>query len=258
MKEFSDLGSLLTDIAHRKSRAGETRFGRSPGGAGAPRELYLAGCAQVAEAFTDLGFAYFKTGPRFRRKEKDLSYQVSFQSSHNNVAGEYVALWVHATVHSKSLNDWRKAHPFPGSVVHDYVAGGQIGNLAAKPSWLEWNLATEFSQQVASAIATIESLALPYFTAFADTPRFLERATAGEIPGMTVERRVECLLALSGQDSAEQAMRNFFAVRPDLLPEYHNWLKRYSEEGVPVYSHMGYAKDLAKMTVAFQLQAPAA
>src|SRR5262245_46090050 len=110
MKKLTGLGAVIADIAHRKARAAKARFQKTPPGTEAPREIYERGCATVAAAFVAEGFRFAPSGPHATRASGDLTHHITFQSSRNNVAGEHVALWVHAHVSSKRLRGWYRQH----------------------------------------------------------------------------------------------------------------------------------------------------
>src|SRR5262249_26533332 len=184
MKKFEDIGGVSFDIALRKKRAGETRFGRSDSSAEKPKDVFRAGCAEIAGQFN--GFVFSKSKHTAKRKRGDLTDEIWFQSSHNNVAGEYVAVWIHAGVQSLRIKEWRAAHPYPGSIVPDRIAGDQIGNLRAKPAWLEWNLAHNRDKQIASAVETIRELVLPFFRRFDDLDALASVLAREEIPGFSI------------------------------------------------------------------------
>jgi hypothetical protein len=139
-KETRSIADLVADVAYRKRRAAQVRFAGTSPGQESPRDVYLAACASIG-AYLDesFGFKYSKSGPHARRRSGDFTFQISFQSDRNNVAGERVGLWIHGNVWSSRLKKWRESqpllHPF------DYVAGGQFGNLQLNHCWLDWDLA---------------------------------------------------------------------------------------------------------------------
>ena len=90
----------------------DKQFGRAPAGGEAPREVYAAACQAIADALASDGFEYVRSKATLKRKTSDFGFYISFQSSHNNVAGELVRLWIHAGVTSQALKAWR-ATPKP-------------------------------------------------------------------------------------------------------------------------------------------------
>jgi hypothetical protein len=155
-----------------------------------PRDLFLAACTEIAESLSPLGFKFAKSGPHAQRKDGDFTYRVSFQSSHKNVPGQYVALWIHATALSKRLAEWRASQPHAVGV-GDGVAGGQIGNLVRPHGWRDWNLAGSIMRAViADATSTVRSIALPYFERFADIPSLCDCFSVRSCPRSRSARHI--------------------------------------------------------------------
>ncbi|HVW35971.1 MAG TPA: hypothetical protein VHB99_01660, partial [Pirellulales bacterium] len=112
-KEIRSIADFFADTAYRKHRAAQARFAGTPPGQESPRDVYVAACASIGSYFEEsFGFKYSKSGPHARRPSGDFTFQISFQSSRNNVAGEHVALWIHGTVLSSRIKKWRKSQPF--------------------------------------------------------------------------------------------------------------------------------------------------
>jgi hypothetical protein len=221
-----------------------------------PRDLFLAACTEIAESLSPLGFKFAKSGPHAQRKDGDFTYRVSFQSSHKNVPGQYVALWIHATVLSKRLAEWRASQPHAVGV-GDGVAGGQIGNLVRPHGWRDWNLAGSIMRAViADATSTVRSIALPYFERFADIPSLCALLQREELPAMETARAIEFLLCFADHASADTALSAFFRARPDLLADYHTHLQEFRQSGLPKVCCTGFAYELAFATVAYGLTPP--
>ncbi len=221
-----------------------------------PRELYLAACTEIAESLSPLGFKFAKSGPHAQRKDGEFTYRISFQSSHKNIPDHYVALWIHATVSSKRLADWR-ASQVRTLGVGDGVAGGQIGNLVRPHGWRDWNLALSSKAAViADATATIHSIALPYFDQFTDIPRLCALVQRETLPGMEIVQAIEFLLCFADRLAADAALVGFFQSRPDLLSQYRTHLREFQEQGLPRVRRTGFAYELAFATVAYGLTSP--
>ena len=203
------LPEILSEIADRKERAAEVRFGRANVSGEAPRDVYLAGCRSIADALAPDGFTYAKSSQTATRKHRDFAFRISFQSSHYNIAGELVALGIFAVVYSPTLKKWGKAHPNLTMERWDRVAGGQIGNLVARHSWMEWNLASpaDRDRQIADAIATIRRIALPYFALFEDVPSLVARLTVEDIPSFKPASALDFLMAFATPAAALRAAR---------------------------------------------------
>ena len=250
-KETRSISDFVADTARRKQRAAQSRFAGTPAGSESPREVYLCACAAIAAAFESTGYKYAKSGPHFRRRSGDFTFQVSFQSSHHNVSGEHVCLWIHGTVLSRRLKQWREQQPVAVSI--DYVAGGQIGNLQTEYAWLEWELADPNSRDsvIDDAIRAINQLALPYFALFEDVPTLVFRLVEGDLPSMTIDRVIEFLMCYSDQPTARMAAANFLKGRADLVRAYKRDYERYAERGLDWSPPSGYAKQLAYASHAF-------
>lgn len=223
-----------------------------------PRELYLAACTEIAESLSPLGFKFARSGPRAQRTDGEFTYRVSFQSSHKNISGHYVALWIHATVSSKRLGEWRasQAHTLG---VSDGVAGGQIGNLLQAYGWRDWNLAVPTRPAViADAISAVYSIALPYFAKFADLRSLCALLQREELPAMRSTEAIEFLLCFADRSAADAALRSFFHRRSDLLADYCTHLQQFREGGLPQRQmrRTGFAYELAFATVAYGLTPP--
>jgi hypothetical protein len=170
--EKRSIADFISDVAYRKRRAAQARFAGTLPGQESPREVYLAACASIG-AYLDefFGFKYAKSGPHARRRSGDFTFQISFQSSHHNIAGEHVSLCIYGNVLSARIKKWRESQPLLHSSF-DYVAGGQIDNLQADHCWLDWELADSRKRDevIRDAIRAIEDLAFPYFARFEDLP----------------------------------------------------------------------------------------
>jgi hypothetical protein len=221
-----------------------------------PRDVYRNACAEIAATLQPLGYRFAKSGPHAQRQEGDFVYRISFQSSNKNVAGQYIALWIHTTVLSKRLEDWRKeqAHPL---LTNDWVAGGQIGNLVVPPRWRDWNLA-DISRAgvIADAIFVIKSIALPYFARFEDIPGVCALLQREGLPAMDTARAIEFLLCYADCTAAEAALNRFFQSRPELLDDYHVHFNEFRRNGLPQVRRTGFAYELAFVTVGYGLRPP--
>lgn len=223
---------IVSDIADRKKRAGE-RFKGSSAPGESPREIYLAGCKAIADALQADGYQYVPSGQKLRRKTRNFSYEVWFQSSQLNVQGERVILWIHSYVFSPVLKKWRISANARSS--SDYIAGGQIGNLVHAFSWMEWNLAAavERGEQIAAASAAIKRLAYPYFAIFDDIPELVRRITADDIPAMDMESKVDSLLCFGSQPDVLAAAALLFQKRPEEREKFQAAFARFQAEGMP-------------------------
>lgn len=242
----------IANIALRKQRAAETRFGRGPVAVEAPKEVYDECCQLIAKAFEVDGYRYSKSAKCLTSSKGDFKFQISFQSSRNNVADEYVALWIHANVLSPTLKRWRAAHRALRSDF-DHVAGGQIGNLRKETGWLEWNLAcpTSREQQIENAIQHIREIALPYFAIFDDVRTACAAFVERDFPATWVADLIDFLMCFSGQNEARLGASSFLARRSDLVAAYGRALDRFSSKGFPSHVITSHAETLAAASIIY-------
>jgi hypothetical protein len=217
-----------------------------------PRQVYLAGCQAIAEGLRADGFTYLKSSQKLRRKSRDFSFEVSFQSSHNNTAGELVILWIHAHVFSITLKTWRAEHAclLKGS---DFVAGGQIGNLLAQPGWLEWNLADPAgrSDQIGAAIDTIRRIAWPFFALFDDLPGLTRQLVDQGVPSFNTINALDFLMCFASPADARQASANMLARLPQAQAGYALALSSYRTQGLPAITPSAHADVLAMASIVY-------
>jgi hypothetical protein len=219
-----------------------------------PREVFLSACADIAESLKPLGFKFAKSGPHALRKDGGFTYRIWFQSSHMNVVGAYVALWIHVKVLSTRLQQWRKSQPY-ALRTDDYVAGGQIGNLVPQHGWRNWNLADSSSRRIVitDAIQAVHGIAVPYFRQFENIPALVALLQREDLPAMHIVHALEFLLCFADVAAAERAMHRFLRSRAALLPQYHDHLREFQKAGFPAVRRTGFAYELAVATFAYGL-----
>ncbi len=252
-KETRSIADFVADVAYRKHRAAQARFAGTQPGVETPRDVFLAACASIgAHLEESFGFKYAKSGPHSGRKAGDFTFQISFDSSHNNIAGEHVNLSICGTVLSARIKKWREAHSFLRA--WEVIAGGQIGNLQVKPCWLDWELADPHNRDetIRDAIKAIDELALPWFARFEELPSLFEYLLDRELPGMAIERAVEFLMCFADQTKARLAAANYLKRRPDLAEDYQREFKHYAKGGLKWDHPSGYPKLFGFMSHAFK------
>ena len=251
--EKRSLREFVTDIAFRKQRAAETRFGRGPSAVEGPREVYEDCCRRIAEAFELEGFRYSKSAKHFTRSAGDFRFRVSFQSSRNNVADEFVALWIHGNVLSPKLKKWRRDNRALRSEF-DGVVGGQIGNLRKETGWLEWNLADPGSRdsQVEDAIRHIREIIFPYFSVFEDIPVACEAFIKDDFPASWVVDIIDFLRCFGRPEQAREGASNFLARHEDLEGAYGRALERFTAGGIPARMLSVHAEALAAASILYE------
>jgi hypothetical protein len=253
-KEIRSTPKIIEDIAYRKHQAAKARFGKKLPNIESPRKVYLTACTQIASVFIPLGYKYAKSGPHTRCQNGDFTFQISFQSSHHNVADEYIALWIHAHILSQRLKNWREqqTHAIRST---DYVAGGQIGNLVHDHSWMEWDLADPQQREstVADAVHTIKQLALPFFEQFKNLDVLINGLQTETLPAMDILSVIEFLLCFRDVVSARWAGRNFLMRHPQFVAQYEQELEHYKTQGLPKWPESGWGRDLAFASIAYKL-----
>lgn len=253
-KRGKQLEEIVRDIAGRKIRAAAARFRRAPSGGEAPGEVYAAACQAIADALSSDGFAYTRSKATLKRKTSDFGFYIYFQSSHNNVAGELVMLWIHAGVTSRALKAWRVTHP---CLVHpsDIVAGGQIGNLVKPESWIEWNLASaeQRDDEIADAVTTIRELAYPYFALFDNVATVRQQLVAEGLPSMWPASALDLLMCYGSKDEALAFARRIFLEQEEVRDRYRQSLADYQVRGLPPYQLAAHGDVLAAATLLFGL-----
>lgn len=253
-QEPESASEVLADIAHRKCRAGQARFGRTPSAGESPKKVYEESCARIAAPFTAEGYRYLKSGPRLTHKAAGLVYNISFHSSHHNISGEYVGLDLCATISCPILKNWRVANQ-SGRGPSDSLAGGQIGNLVEPFSWIQWNLADPVNRgrEEFNATKRIRELVLPYFSRFRDTQSILGLLQNGEPPAMSLHNMFDFAACFSSLGAARAVACRFLARRPAIWDRYKARLRHYQQVALPDQVAPGWADELAIISLRYGL-----
>ena len=250
-KETRSLLDMISEIGHRKRRAAQARFAGRPAGVEAPRDVYLCACGGIAAHFQEAGYKYAKSGQHCRRRCGDFIFQIGFQSSSHNVAGEHVGLSIYGTVFSPKIKKWRAkyAELYPS----DAVAGGQIGNLQSPHSWLAWDLADPSTRgaTIADAVATIEQLALPYFAHFGDLGSLIPLLVEQSLPSMEIDHVIAFLMCFADKKTARLAAVKFLQRRPDLVANYLKAMEQFPSRETD-RPPSGYAQQLAFASIVLE------
>lgn len=212
----------IRNTAQQKADAACARAKGAPAGVERPRDVFLMSCEEIARGLAPFGYAWKKSRKTAVREAGDFRFEVSFQANRNNVAGQLVAVWIHAVVCSNRLREWRGTH-LEEAEPTDYVGGGQIGNLQPNQSWMEWNLANPGRRAavIADAVSAIRQIAFPFFALFENLPALITFLRSNShIPGMDVEAAIRFLHCFSDPASAEEAGKAFLKERPEFLPKY--------------------------------------
>lgn len=247
------LSFLEAVIARAKQKTQAAQARRRPSSATEkPRDVILRACELIAEQLALDGFAYLKSAPRLKRTEGDLTFSIHFQSDRNNCAGRRAAVWIHAGVCSAELARWRRAHPMPwgGSEGPDAgsVTGGQIGNLTADPTWLEWDFANPScrAEEIDDAVRTIKRVALPFFALFDDPSHAVEQLV--HYRALRETSLLEYALVAVGRDAAEAAGREYLRRNPVIRTRFDAAIKEFAAQGLPRFSG-DTGRDLAALAL---------
>jgi hypothetical protein len=214
-KNFNE---IVVGIAQRKLDAIAFRKSGKPSGVEESRDVYRNACQAIAARFELLGFKYRKTHPRFFRKDNLFEYRVTFQSSHHNIPGRHVQLWMHASVHSKTLLSWRESRVV-ANMRNDFVAGGMV-HLLTEHAMVQWELADPVSRPsvIDDAVAFIQSVVLPFFDRFKDIrPLILDLSERTPSKAFQLRQSVELALCFGNQECGQRILDRFMSERPDLL-----------------------------------------
>ena len=249
-KSLSFLDAVVA-MAKHKTHAAQARR-RPSSAAEKPREVILRACELIAEQLAPDGFAYLKSGPKLKRSEGDLTFGIYFQSDRNNCAGRRAAVWIHAGVCSAELARWRRAHPMPwgGSEGPDAesVTGGQIGNLTADPTWLEWDFANPScrAEEIDDAVKTIKRIAFPFFRLFDDPAHGVEQLV--HYRALRETSLLEYALVAVGRDAAEAAGGEYLRRNPVIRTRFEAAIEEFTVQGLPRFSG-DTGRDLAALAL---------
>ena len=250
MAEFS-FNELVQNIVQSKKISAEHRFSKQVVDE-KPRDVYLAVCEQIASYYEPFGFKYSKSGQHLKLKQKDgeFVFQISFSSSHYNVAGVNVAVQVYANVISRKFKKWQSEN-IKGefnSNPNEYICGGLIGNLQENTIYMKWNVGNKATreQEVENIIENINRLAIPYFEKFNNIPNLVaEIEERGDYWGfIKISYIAEFLLYVSTKETIERTLSNFLTKRKS-WKKYHNSLIDL-EKGIQLDGT--YWSQIAKLT----------
>jgi hypothetical protein len=183
----------------------------------APRTVFLDACERLAAALAAHGFKYSKSKQRCQRGRGDFTNSVAFQSSHHNVAGRHVQLWMHANVYSKALKAWRSER-LPETLHSDALAGGMVHLLGSRYALVQWELADPRDRDatIADAFSFIQQEVFPYFDLFLAPKSLVARLTKQPLEGLDLRSSVEFSYCYGGKDEARLTLDRFVRDRPDL------------------------------------------
>ena len=218
-----------------------------------PRDAIMNGLQMVGASIAEDGYLFSPSGPKFVRKNGDLTYQIRVQSDRNNTAGQRAAVWVHAGVYSRVFTAWSKKHssnwirpnaPFPLPIF-----ATQLGYLCEPAGWMEWDFADR-GQRCATAsdlIASIRSGAYPLFATFEGETEAISRLV--DQHGPSHEGVLGYLLSTGHEALADETLQRYLDQRPKLKNQFAALRRAFADTGVPNYRN-GTIQDLAAFAVA--------
>ena len=247
-----DVESVFQATAAHKANAPTARRAGELEASESPREVYLSACAQISAGISAEGFRYVRSAQQCKREVAAFAQQISFQSSHNNVAGVHVRLWMHATASSKQLQAWRAArgHSQP---VSSHVAGGMVHRLNGTRAMVEWELAdpSDRNATIEDAVAFIHTDVLPYFRQFERPSELIDSLAESEVGAFDLVPSVEFALCFGDAVRAQAVLDRFIRERPDLSEA----VALAEAEGRPIapYGPASYAEAVAFVRRSYNL-----
>jgi hypothetical protein len=254
MKTFDNLSDMFSNIAHRKQRAAKARFAGSPANAEHSSEVYARSCARIAASLAEDGFRFAKSGPHLTKKRSEFNFKISFRTSHNNIPGEHVALWIAASVCCSGLKRWREQQIKPYRT-DDWLAGGVV-HLLTGHKWLEWELADPGTrdQTIQEVVSFLRKAILPYFHRFPDPDYVVLRLVEEEVPGLSIGSQVEFALWRGERNIAVRVLRQFLTHHPDLQAQILQEISNFRSKGFPNHPDSRYAQQIAWLSCAYDLE----
>lgn len=181
------------------------------------KEVYKNSCAALARKLEPLGFKYTKSKQRCSRSDDTFRYEISFQSSHFNTSGRHVQLWMHATISSNIMQEWRAKY-LPDELCSAHVAGGMVHRLSTRFALVQWELANPADRKatVLDAAQFINDEVLPYFGLFQDKSALIAQLSERELPAFDLVPSVEFAYCFGSKASAQSVLNRFVRERSDL------------------------------------------
>lgn len=176
------------------------------------KEVYRAACSRIGSALEPAGFRYYKSKERCIARLHRFTNGIAFQSSHYNVSGRHVQLWMHATVASDELQRWRTQRLSP-ELATSHVAGGMVHLLGTRFALVQWELADPLDREatIADALQFIHTDVLPYFKRFEDIDTLLSELSTSECRPSIWCRQSSSRTALAGRRRRKPPSTDSFA-----------------------------------------------
>lgn len=255
-EEFGSLRDVIEDVARRKREAALARRSGGVQGAETPRDVFLGACQSISEAFAKDGFNFHRSSRQLIRTVGQFDHSIAFQSSHNNIAGRHVVLWMYANVRCPELGRWRNLQPHPIRT-GNRVAGGMVHLLEEKHAMVEWELAdaNRRPDTVDDAIAFIRSVILPYLSFFENPSDLVAKLEREAVNAFHIADQIELALCFAGSNAAQRILDRFISERTDLSDSIRRAYDRLARDGFPDYAPSGYADVVAWARLAYGLKA---
>jgi hypothetical protein len=254
-KLFQRIEEVFADTAARKAAAAKARAIDSNGTTEPSRDVYLNACREIAGAFVGDGYKFVKSWPHFTKKGGPFNYRIAFQSSHNNIRGQHVVLWMHANVLSPQLRHWRRqqSHPHRND---DWVAGGMVHLLSRRHAMIEWELADASTRgaTIEDAIQFVRTEVFPYFHKFSDPATLIEKLCTEDVNAFGVASSVELALCFGSRERAQRILDRYVAQRPDLRDKIETETQTIRRGGFPEFFATSYAEQVAWVRIAYDLK----
>ena len=134
--KFSCADFTFPLLAHDKALP---RFVPRPPGAEAPRDVFAAAAANVAQPMIADGWTFARSGPHLSRRTNNVTAKLKFGSNPHNLAEHLVGFRATVECSDHSLRAWRQSINAPLRT-DGLVSSSPVGNLVDPPRWIEWNL----------------------------------------------------------------------------------------------------------------------
>lgn len=254
-KDFGSFEEVLRSVAEQKAAAAKAHLAGADPGAEKPRAVFVGACEAIAQSVVPDGFRYLTSRRSLNRTVGPFVHHVSFQSSHNNIAGQSVVMSMYANVRCKALASWRSQQSKPLRT-DDWVAGGMVHLLTLEHAMIEWQLAdpTSRSATIADAQKFVRTVVLGYFRLFEEPLRTMAELLATPINAFSIGDQIEFALCFAGPAEAGQILQRFVDHRSDLHSQMRRAIERVEREGLPDYAPSGYADVVAWVRKAYGLQ----
>ncbi|WP_367867236.1 DUF4304 domain-containing protein [Pedobacter sp. WC2423] len=181
------------------------------------REVFLAACNQINEGLAEFGFKATQKGACLKKISKDLTFEISFQSSTLNSNG-YIKLLPHVQITSKRLKNWLKTQT-NDVYSNDIVYYDQLGYISHFQEWKSWNVSESNQEKtIAEVVNTIKTYAIPIFNLFEDINEAIQflitngtkfnRYTAQSLTPLAF------MLCMASKEEAQQFFDNYLINAP--------------------------------------------